>query len=63
MVKVIGKDPKYIKTLSCKNCASVLEYTEAELEEYSGTDYSGYGYTNYYLRCPNCGHDILVRAG
>lgn len=40
MVKVVGRDETAIKRITCKRCASVLEYnTLSEAKEYHGTDY------------------------
>lgn len=31
MVRVVGKDKKYVKEASCSKCSSILEYTESEV--------------------------------
>lgn len=61
MAKVVGKDTAMLKRCTCKKCASIIDYEERELTEHSGKDYSGTGYTQYWLKCPECGYDIVVR--
>lgn len=61
MAIVVGKDMAHVKRCTCRECAAIIEFTESELDERSGTDYSGTGYTQYRLTCPNCGKTIVVR--
>jgi len=41
MVKIVGKDESFVKRVTCRSCASILEYTLNEVREYHGTDYTG----------------------
>lgn len=54
MAKVVGRDEKAVKRSTCKNCASIIEYTPSEVITYHGGDYSGDTYDCYKLMCPNC---------
>jgi RNase P subunit RPR2 len=53
VVKVVGRDPKQVKRVTCRDCAAILEYTESEVKvaRYSCMgDPSGHKYVD----CPNC---------
>lgn len=60
MVKVIGIDTQYIKKVTCRNCASILEYTDSEVITKRYRDYLGD--TDYVkiIKCPNCKTDVTV---
>lgn len=60
MVKVIGNDPKHIKTCSCSNCSVKLEYVLADTTTTRQSDYGGGSDTYRWLVCPSCGKDINV---
>ena len=62
MATVIGKNPRLINQTSCRECASIIEYTASELKSYSYKDYGGFSNTDYILICPCCGHDIDISA-
>ena len=62
MVKVLGKDESLFKRVSCRECASILEYTEHEVKSYSGTDYSGGPDGMEWVDCPNCGKKAIIRS-
>lgn len=61
MATVVGLDTQAVKRCTCRKCASIIEYTDSELREASGSDMSGTGYTRYSLTCPKCGNSITVR--
>lgn len=61
-VKVIGEDPKHIKHTSCKNCASKLEYIQADVQSQYVTDYGGGGDTYYWIICPKCINPVYVSS-
>lgn len=62
MATVIGIDDKYVHTVSCKNCASIVQYTKSEVKRVDGKDYSGGADGNEHIRCPNCNHQIILRS-
>lgn len=62
MVKVVGKDPKAIKQVTCKSCASILEYTLSEVKSYKAGDYSGDTWMEYYVDCPECGSKAITKG-
>lgn len=62
MIKVIGKDPSSVKMATCKNCASILEYTEGDTEKIKHSfDYTGDYEISKGIRCPACGQPVLVK--
>ena len=60
MATVIGKNLQHIKQCTCIECASVVEYTLSEVEDYIHHDYGGGKDTVYYIVCPACGYKIKV---
>ena len=62
MAKVVGRDESAVKRITCKNCASILEYTLSEVQEYSGIDYSGGPDGCEWVVCPNCGNNAIIRS-
>ncbi len=41
MVKVVGEAPEAVKHAVCRHCAAKLEYTQRDVKERHGKDYSG----------------------
>ena len=62
MAKVIGKDQSAVKRVTCKNCASILEYTNCEVQEYHGRDYSGGPDGQEWIVCPECSKKVILRS-
>ena len=62
MVKVVGKDETAVQRITCRNCASILEYTPSETERYDGKDYSGGSAGKIWIDCPNCGHEVVIKS-
>lgn len=60
MVKVVGKNDQHVKRTTCRNCASILEYTRNEATPHIHYDYGGGSDTYYWITCPNCGKDVNV---
>jgi ribosomal protein S27E len=60
MVQVVGKDTGAIKRCTCKNCGSILDYTQNEVESRGGKDYGGYNWYEEYIRCPTCQSHVVV---
>lgn len=55
MVKIIGIDKTKVKRVTCRRCASILEYTLSEVVSYK----TNYGYLGDYdieygICCPVC---------
>ncbi len=54
MAKVIGRDERAVKRITCRNCAAIVEYTPSEVRNlWSGTDWGADGFN-----CPNCNQEI-----
>lgn len=62
MINVVGKDNSLIKRVTCKNCASILEYLPVDLKERTGSDYSGGRYTIKYITCPECSKELIISS-
>lgn len=62
MVKVVGKDEKAVKRITCKSCASILEYTLNEVKSRHGTDYGGGPDGCEWVDCPSCGNKAIIRS-
>jgi len=62
MVKVVGRDESAVKRVTCRSCASILEYNLSEVKEYHGKDYSGGSDGMEWVDCPNCGRKAILRS-
>jgi RNase P subunit RPR2 len=53
MVKIVGRDEKSVKRVTCQSCAAILEYTDLEVRI---AKYSCMGESSghHYVPCPNC---------
>lgn len=61
-MRVIGKDNRHVRNITCRNCASVIEYTESEVRNlWSGKDYSGGSDGADGFNCPCCGAEVHTR--
>lgn len=58
MAKIVGRDEKAVKQVTCRNCAARIEYTASETTSHVHHDYGGGSDTYYYLKCPKCSEDI-----
>lgn len=61
MTRVIGKDVREVHQVTCRNCASIVEYTKDELERRVHIDYTGGKDYHHGLECPQCSNFITVR--
>jgi hypothetical protein len=62
-VKVLDDlDPALIKRVSCRNCASRLEYVQSDVKERHGRDISGCADGESYVDCPKCGGRAIIRS-
>jgi len=62
MVKIVGRDERAVKRVTCDDCAAILEYTQNEVKEYHGTDYSGGSDGCEWVDCPNCSGRAIIRS-
>jgi RNase P subunit RPR2 len=62
MVKIIGTDENHIKRVSCKKCASKLEYVQSEVKSFTHYDYGGGSDECYYITCPKCDNNVYVKG-
>jgi RNase P subunit RPR2 len=61
MATIVGKEPQAIRRCTCRNCASIIEYTQSETVTRWVSDYSGDREQIRELRCPGCGKEIQVK--
>lgn len=59
-ISIIGEDPKFIKQVSCSNCAAILSYTENDTTEKKERDYTGSVDLFRVLECQNCSYEIRL---
>lgn len=59
-VKVVGQDPRMVKTVSCKNCSAILQYTLKDTQTRVVSDYIGGRDTIRFITCPACGNEVIV---
>lgn len=62
MAQVVGKDTSFVKRITCKKCASILEYTLSEVKTVNGHDYSGGPDGKEYIQCPSCNKEVIIRS-
>ena len=61
MATVIGTDATKMLQVTCRKCASRLEYTEGEVRTlWSGKDYSGGSDGAKGFSWPKCGLDVIT---
>jgi RNase P subunit RPR2 len=53
-IEIVGKDEGAKKKTTCKNCASVLVYTDADTKREVHIDYIGDSSAHRILVCPEC---------
>ncbi len=61
MVKVIGKDEKAVRRVTCRQCASILEFTNSEVE-HETLVCMGESEASYFVTCPTCGVHVAMKA-
>lgn len=62
MVQVVGTAPEAIKRVTCHKCASLLEYTQAEVKRRDGKDYTGGPDGEEWVDCPKCYNKAIIRS-
>ena len=61
MATIIGKAPSAMRQVTCRECASIIEYTLSETTTRLVSDYSGDREMIRELKCPGCGVAIQVK--
>lgn len=60
-VNIVGKDQTVVKRVTCRNCASLLEYTQSDTRKIKHScDYLGDCEIDDGITCPNCGKDVIL---
>lgn len=62
MVKVVGRDETAVKRVTCRDCASMLEYCLYEVKSRKVSDYGGGSDGMEWVDCPNCGKKAIIRS-
>lgn len=61
VIIVKGKDNLYVRTKTCRNCASILEYTTSDvIILWQGLDMSGSPDGAKGFKCPCCGENVIT---
>jgi hypothetical protein len=61
MARIVGKDEKEMRRVTCRACASIVEYTMSETVTRWVGDYGGDREHIRELQCPGCINKILVK--
>lgn len=49
------------KNKVCNNCNCEFGYTDNDIQNFYSEGFLGFeGFVNYYIRCPECGHKIII---
>lgn len=59
-IRIVGIDQKELRQVTCKNCASILEYVLADMETKCSTDYHGSRDVTDYILCPRCAEHVII---
>ena len=62
MVKVIGIDNEVKERVTCRKCASILEYVENDTKEKHGKDYGGGPAGQKWIVCPSCLENVILKS-
>lgn len=62
MPKIVGKDQSIYKRITCKHCASIIEYLPVEVKVLRTTDYAGGVDVREYIACPKCCREVVIKA-
>ena len=61
MVKVVGRDESAVHRITCWSCASVLEYTQSEVQSIKHSyDYLGDYSVDRGIKCPQCDSNVFT---
>lgn len=68
MAIVIGEDSSAKSRFTCSGtktrpgCGAIVEYTQMDIQRYSGRDYSGGSDGREWVVCPRCGKEHTLRS-
>lgn len=62
MIRIIGEAPGLIKQTACRNCATLLEYTQSDVRKRTGSDYDGGRFVIEFIDCPKCSNEVILRS-
>jgi RNase P subunit RPR2 len=62
MVKIVGIDNAVVQRITCRNCASILEYTGSEVKLRIKNDYDGAKIVIKSICCPGCNHEVNIKS-
>lgn len=60
MAIVVGKDESMYKRVTCRNCASIVQYAPNDVKPRITTDYTGSKDMHHEVVCPCCLVAIVV---
>jgi hypothetical protein len=61
-IRKIGDDQGRLHKVTCRNCASVLEYLLCDVKEKTTHDYDGGSDIYRWIECPQCKQHVVVRG-
>lgn len=63
-IRIIEEKPdkSVVKEVVCRNCGVKLEYTPNDVLKYEGTDIGGGPDGSWWITCPKCKEDIILRS-
>lgn len=61
MATIVGKDQSMTKRVTCRNCASIIEYNLVEEQRGYTSDYLGDKDYYSYIPCPCCGKQVKTK--
>lgn len=62
MATVIGYDQSAKKRTTCRKCAAIIEYVQAEVQSEKHYDYTGDFDVVYFIVCPSCSNHATVKG-
>lgn len=62
MVKIVGRDESAVKRVTCRNCASILEYCLYEVKSRKVSDYGGGSEIYKFICCASCNSEVAVKG-
>jgi DNA-directed RNA polymerase subunit RPC12/RpoP len=64
MVTVVSTEPhpSVVKEAICRNCGATLNYVPVDIKEEVQSDYGGGREIVHFIKCPPCGHKVIVRG-
>lgn len=62
MVKIVGRDESAVKRVTCRDCASILEYCLYEVKSRNVSDYGGGSEVYKFILCASCNSEVAVKG-